>query len=105
MPNQIQSGEHSMDGAKDGIGYNPSWTDPGGLANFPYVNSDGNSNFNWVDNDFNDNWRWLVRVSNFRSFPAPCAGFSFFIVSYQGIATPLSILPTFSRSRSNVPRV
>ena len=77
--NTIQSKEHSMDGAKDGIGYNPSWTNPNGNANFPYVNSNGNSNFNWTDNDFNDNWRWLVRVSNSRSFPAsPCGGVFFF---------------------------
>lgn len=95
-----------MGGGTDGIGYDPSWVNPNGNANFPYVNTDGESNFNWTDNDFNDNWRWLVRVSNLRSFPALYGGVFFFIPSsYREIAIPLSTLPTSSRSRSNIPRV
>ena len=70
-----------MGGGTEGRGYNSSWVNPNGNANFPYVNTDGNSNFNWTDNDFNDNWRWLVEVSNLRSFSPAFRRRSFFLES------------------------
>lgn len=79
-----------MGSDREGIGYDFSWVDPDGNANFPYVNTDGNSNLNWTDNDFNENWRWLVDVSNSRSFSSAARQGSFFLKSLYPSAEHLA---------------
>jgi len=48
--------------SKDPIGVaDPSWVNPRGHVNFPFVVADGDANFFWTDSYLNRYWRWLVR--------------------------------------------